>query len=1295
MATGQLGIIENQRDMVVIEGTWKLDDDDFLLLAMLCDPIYCAELLFEDPLNHQHGGTYVVLDYQYPLFRPQGCYQAFPCGRSVGKTESIKARSVSHVFKRRGEDLLLTAPELIHLEALTQHVEERISSVRLTREFLKRDSQKTGFTHKPFQVDFSDGTRIIGRIPRLTGPQPYDAPLATPTGWTTMGEVGVGDRVLGSDGKPTRVLEVHEKGVRDVFRLELSDGSWVEATDDHHFPVRRDRSQPWQKLSVAEIKRHTEKQEECQAQGRQGYWYHVPDGVLVHYDDGPAVPLDPYLLGVMLGDAGMTTHTITFTNPDPEVVASVERLLPSPCGLERQAGERNEYKYRITTGGKRLPGDKAPLRVVLEQLGLWGCSAQTKRVPEIYMRASPADRLALLQGLLDTDGTCSKDGKVNITLDNRAMVEQLAEIGRSLGGWVSVREHHLKPAWTTVRGERYYNKGGTYWQATFDMGDTVPFRLARKAERCRGKRRKGRARAIKAVVLVRQVETRCISVAANDELYLSGFFIPVFNTGVKGMHEPDLIIDEAQDYPQKGWTEVHEPLPLDTEVLTPQGNAPLGVIRVGDEVLAVDGSATTVEGVFPQGQRQVLRVHFSDGTMVECDEEHEWTVGVPSTIAKGNWQSRSTRQIEEDLRKPGRACGSKRQPWHVPTAGPAQFDREPDLTVDPYILGLLLGDGCLRHNSVRFSTTDPELLDALRESLSPAEELRFAGGCDWWLRRRDASVHERSPLMDALDALALLGKRAHEKHVPMHYLYARIDDRLALLQGLVDSDGNIDKAGAVRFGTSSSRLAEDFAWLARSLGARCSIAQQGNGRFRRSYHVRARLPDDLPPARLARKAVRVKNGNVSRLNRRIVAVERTAEVKEMACIQVAHPAHLFLIKDFVACNNTVMKDHVDSTGKYDFTYHFYGVHAGANGGRFEHLAQSGEFKVTAITALMRPGWNKAEKAAAAAMYGGTHSPDYRRNILGEPGTALSQFFVSSRLMACLDQDAESAYNTVEFKDQHLMAEDVDKMLGPSGDIGAVLDLPSNLGQFVYGGMDVGLINDPTVIMLFAVQKDKEKRERLKLVRMLHLWRFRERQIREVAYRIDLQYGKTLRAFGQDITGMGLPLFQAMEDDERCPEHLREVSRGYTFNALVPVAVDENYVSEVGGKMVDQYGNMVKVERDKWTGQDRYVSYMTMIEASTRYLRNFVDQTFLLLPFHQGLVKDMQGETEQRVRAMGSPHLRKKPSAFHMLDAMRAMAMAYKSGEVEEMVLRPMHRVVLEQAVDLGNGSATGGGMSLR
>jgi hypothetical protein len=328
--------------------------------------------------------------------------------------------------------------------------------------------------------------------------------------------------------------------------------------------------------------------------------------------------------------------------------------------------------------------------------------------------------------------------------------------------------------------------------------------------------------------------------------------------------------------------------------------------------------------------------------------------------------------------------------------------------------------------------------------------------------------------------------------------------------------------------------------------------------------------------------------------------------------------------------------------------------------------------------LQTSKWGKEEKAATAAMYGGTNAPDYRRNVLGEPGQALQQFFATARLMACMDQDPDSHYNTVTFKAQELQAEEVDVMIGPDGDVGDLLDLPSELGQQVYGGMDVGLVTDPTVIQLWAVLPDKQRRSRLQLIRMFHLWRFRERQIREITYRIGRQYGLTLRAFGQDITGLGLPLYQAMEDDEECPAHLKAVAHGYTFNAKVPVTVDKNYVSEQGKQLVDQYGNIVEVVRDKWTGAESLVARMTMIEASTRYLRGFVDSGFALLPFHDKLITDFQGETEQRVRAMAG--VRKKPNAFHMLDAARAMAMGYKQGEIEEMVYAHKQRPVFDRAL---------------
>jgi hypothetical protein len=113
-------------------------------------------------------------------------------------------------------------------------------------------------------------------------------------------------------------------------------------------------------------------------------------------------------------------------------------------------------------------------------------------------------------------------------------------------------------------------------------------------------------------------------------------------------------------------------------------------------------------------------------------------------------------------------------------------------------------------------------------------------------------------------------------------------------------------------------------------------------------------------------------------------------------------------------------------------------------------------------------------------------------------------------------------------------------------------------------------------------------------------------------------------------------------------------------------------------MRDQFGSAVKLERDPMTGVDRYITYQSMIEASTRYLREMVDQTFLLLPFDTAIVADMQGETQQRVKIVGE--LKKKPNAFHILDSFRGMAMVFKGSEVEEQLYQeaePVFDVAVE------------------
>jgi hypothetical protein len=99
-------------------------------------------------------------------------------------------------------------------------------------------------------------------------------------------------------------------------------------------------------------------------------------------------------------------------------------------------------------------------------------------------------------------------------------------------------------------------------------------------------------------------------------------------------------------------------------------------------------------------------------------------------------------------------------------------------------------------------------------------------------------------------------------------------------------------------------------------------------------------------------------------------------------------------------------------------------------------------------------------------------------------------------------------------------------------------------------------------------------------------------------------------------------------------------------------------------MRDQYGSAVKEETDPLSGEKRLVTTMPMIEASTRYVSDWIDSGRLLLPFDPDVVGDMQGETHQRVKAVGERR-GKKPNAFHILDSMRAAAMAERAGKIEE------------------------------
>ncbi|MGW3663200.1 helicase-related protein [Streptomyces sp. NPDC005141] len=339
--------------------------------------------------------------------------------------------------------------------------------------------------------------------------------------------------------------------------------------------------------------------------------------------------------------------------------------------------------------------------------------------------------------------------------------------------------------------------------------------------------------------------------------------------------------------------------PLDSTVLTPTGFRRMGDLREGDEVVVPDGGIALIDGVFPQGVRDVWRMVLSDGSSVECDDEHLWIVGTSCGWHRGQApKTMTTREIRLDTFK---ANGSSK--WYVPAAAPVDLGHDVGLPLDPYLFGLLLGDGSFRHN-LRLSTIDDEIREAAASTVAPDCRLvRVTGSrCDYTIQLKERAGGARNPVIQVLRDLDLWGRTSQGKFIPDDFKNTSIKNRLALLQGLLDTDGTVQKNGMnVSFCSASLRLAEDVAWLARSLGGRARVLPKKG-----AFIVSVALPDEYQPFRLARKADRVRSRPKYNTFRRGVRAVEYVGRKPVQCIRVAHPSHAYVTDNFTVTHNTMV-----------------------------------------------------------------------------------------------------------------------------------------------------------------------------------------------------------------------------------------------------------------------------------------------------------------------------------------------------------------------------------------------------
>ncbi|OFJ51011.1 replicative DNA helicase [Mycolicibacterium grossiae] len=332
---------------------------------------------------------------------------------------------------------------------------------------------------------------VVAARPGMGKALSLDTPLPTPTGWTTMGQVAVGDQLIGADGVPTRVVAATEVMVnRQCFEVEFSDGTVIVADAEHQWltevpVVERRRGMP---RTEAAVRTTRDIAATVDAQ------HAVPNTRPLRTADAE-LPVPPYTLGAWLGDG--TTAAAQVGTADPEVVMRIE-------------GEGE--------AGHSVASTWARLRAV----GVIG----SRHIPSTYLRASEQQRRALLAGLLDTDGTVAADGSVQFCVTDARMAADVAELVVSLG-------YRCHTATAPVHGRSAASS--TAYTLSFDTDDTV-FGTERKIilhkERQHATRTKRAvSRRIVAVRPVPSVPVRCVEVDNADHLYLaSRAMVPTHNS---------------------------------------------------------------------------------------------------------------------------------------------------------------------------------------------------------------------------------------------------------------------------------------------------------------------------------------------------------------------------------------------------------------------------------------------------------------------------------------------------------------------------------------------------------------------------------------------------------------------------------------------------------------------------------------------------------------------------------------------------------------------------------------------
>ena len=350
-----------------------------------------------------------------------------------------------------------------------------------------------------------------------------DARVLTTAGWTRMGDLNVGDHVVTPDGDEAPISGIYPQGALDLYRVVFADGRTVECCLDHLWKVwsRFNGGWSWETVNTRDIISRLNS-------NKPGNRTYIPL-IEPRFTRDVDLPMDPRLLGILLGDGSMSDK-VSLSSADYEIVEYFANQLPEGYTLRRHG----RYDYNLSYNRENPPETARkhganPVVNVLKELKLFGKRSWEKFIPSIYKVSSVAQKQALLSGLIDTDGHVGRNGEISFTSTSRVLAADVQELVRSIGGTAKI----------TSRVTQYTSRNGEKVSGRESFKVSIRYRnpkslmaISRKLERISSDYQyaDNLRLEVSSIEFSRKAEAQCIMVDHPDHLYVTDDYIVTHNT---------------------------------------------------------------------------------------------------------------------------------------------------------------------------------------------------------------------------------------------------------------------------------------------------------------------------------------------------------------------------------------------------------------------------------------------------------------------------------------------------------------------------------------------------------------------------------------------------------------------------------------------------------------------------------------------------------------------------------------------------------------------------------------------